>query len=77
MVPVSIDGNGNAIKIVRFSNLNVYTLFITSQIFFKNIYFMWMNMKQKYSLTTRFVFPVALDEQVQVGINLHNLNVIY
>ena len=26
----SIDGNGNAIKIVRFSNLNVYTLFITS-----------------------------------------------
>ena len=30
MVPVSIDGNGNAIKIVIFSNLNVYTLFITS-----------------------------------------------
>ena len=30
LVPVSIDGNGNAIKIVRFSNLNVYTLFITS-----------------------------------------------
>ena len=29
-------------------------------------------MKQKKSLTTRFVFHVALDEQVQVGINLHN-----
>ena len=36
LVPVSIDGNGNAIIIFRFSNLNVYTLFITSQIFFKN-----------------------------------------
>ena len=24
LVPVSIDGNGNAINIVRFSNLNVY-----------------------------------------------------
>ena len=34
-------------------------------------------MKQKKSLTTRFVFHVALDEQVQVGINLHNFNVIY
>ena len=33
---------------------------------------MWINMKQKKSLTTRFVFHVALDEQVQVGINLHN-----
>ena len=30
LVPVSLDGNGNAIKIIRFSNLNVYTLFITS-----------------------------------------------
>ena len=29
-------------------------------------------MKQKKSLTTRFVFHVALDKQVQVGINLHN-----
>ena len=29
-------------------------------------------MKQKKSLTTRFVFHVALDEQVQVGINLHH-----
>ena len=29
-------------------------------------------MKQKKSLTTRFVFCVALDEQVRVGINLHN-----
>ena len=29
-------------------------------------------MKQKKSLTTRFVFHVALDEQVQVGINLPN-----
>ena len=28
-------------------------------------------MKPKKSLTTRFVFHVALDEQVQVGINLH------
>ena len=27
-------------------------------------------MKQKKSLTTRFVFHVVLDEQVQVGINL-------
>ena len=27
-------------------------------------------MKQKKSLTTRFVFHVALAEQVQVGINL-------
>ena len=26
----------------------------------------------KKSLTTRFVFQVALDEQVQVGINLHH-----
>ena len=32
----------------------------------------WSNKKQKKSLTTRFVFYVALDEQVQVGINLHN-----
>ena len=38
---------------------------------------MWINMKQKKSLTTRFVFHVALDKQVQVGINLHNFNVIY
>ena len=30
LVPVSIDGNGNAIKIVIFSKLSVYTLFITS-----------------------------------------------
>ena len=37
---------------------------------------MWINMKQKKSLTTRFVFHVALDEQVQVSINLHNFNVI-
>ena len=29
-------------------------------------------MKQKKSLTTRFVFHVALDEQVQVGINLRH-----
>ena len=29
-------------------------------------------MKQKKSLTTRFVFHVTLDEQVQVGINSHN-----
>ena len=29
----------------------------------------------KKSLTTRFVFHVALDKQVQVGINLHNFNV--
>ena len=29
-------------------------------------------MKQKKSLTTRFVCHVALDEQVLVGINLHN-----
>ena len=29
-------------------------------------------MKQRKSLTTRFVFHVALDEQVKVGINLHN-----
>ena len=34
-------------------------------------------MKQKQSLTTRFVFHVAFDEQVQVDINLHNFNVIY
>ena len=34
-------------------------------------------MKQKKSLTIRFVFHVALDEQVQVGINLHIFNVIY
>ena len=33
---------------------------------------MWINMKQKKPLTTRFVFHVALDEQVQGGINLHN-----
>ena len=34
----------------------------------------WINIKQKKkSLTTRFVFHVALDEQVQVGINLHIL----
>ena len=49
--------------------------------FFKNRYFMpwdmWINRKQKKSLTTRFSFHVALDEQVQVGINLHNYNVIY
>ena len=30
-----------------------------------------INMKQKKSLTTRFVFHVAIDEQVQVGINLY------
>ena len=30
-------------------------------------------MKHKKSLTTKFVFHVALDEQMQVGINLHNL----
>ena len=29
-------------------------------------------MKHKKSLTTRFVFPVALDELVQVGINLRH-----
>ena len=28
-------------------------------------------MKQKRSLTPTFVFHVALDEEVQVGINLH------
>ena len=33
----------------------------------------WINIKQKKSLTTRFVFHVALDEQVQVCINLHIL----
>ena len=33
---------------------------------------MRINMKQKTSLTTRLVFDVALDEQVQVGINLHS-----
>ena len=33
-------------------------------------------MKLKKSLTTRFVFHEALDEQVQVGINLHIFNVI-
>ena len=33
---------------------------------------MWINIKQKKSLTTRLVFHAALDEQVQVGINLHN-----
>ena len=33
-------------------------------------------MKLKKSLTTRFVFHVALDEQVQVGVNLHIFNVI-
>ena len=30
LVPVSIDGNGNAMKILRFSNFNGYTLFTTS-----------------------------------------------
>ena len=29
-------------------------------------------MRQKKSLTTRFVFHVALDEQVQVGLNLRH-----
>ena len=33
---------------------------------------MRFNMKQKKSLTTRFVFHVALDKQVQVGINLRH-----
>ena len=33
---------------------------------------MWFNMKQKKSLTTRFAFHVALDKQVQVGINLRH-----
>ena len=33
---------------------------------------MWFNMKQKRSLTTRFVFHLAFDEQVQVGINLRH-----
>ena len=33
---------------------------------------MWIDMKPKKSLTTRFVFHVALDEQVQVGINLRH-----
>ena len=36
LVPGSTDGNGNALKILRFSNLNAHTLFTTSQIFFKN-----------------------------------------
>ena len=30
----------------------------------------------KKSLTTRFVFHVALDEQVQVGINLRHFDVM-
>ena len=30
LVPVSIDGNRNAMKILRFSNLNAHTLFTTS-----------------------------------------------
>ena len=29
-------------------------------------------MKQKKSLTTGFVFHIAFDDQVLVGINLHN-----
>lgn len=38
-VPVSMNGNGIAIKIVRFSNLNAHALFIASQIFFQNLIF--------------------------------------
>ena len=30
LVPVSIDGNRNAMKILRFSNLNAYTFLIAS-----------------------------------------------
>ena len=33
MASVSIDGNGNAIKIVRKSNVNVHTLFTTYFVF--------------------------------------------
>ena len=34
---------------------------------------LWINVRQKKSLTSRLVFHVALDEQVQVGVNLRHL----